>query len=306
MALEKPSPCKVNLLLNILGKRPDGFHELETVMHPVSVYDRLTFERTGNSLQLTCSEPSLPTDSRNLVYRAADAFLKTTKIRDGIRLHLEKRIPLAAGLGGGSGNAATTLLGLNELFGKPLSPPQLEPIAASLGSDIPFFLQNKPALATGRGENIQSLDFFPALRGTALILIHPGFGIATAWAYQQLAKFPDALNGRRGRAQKVISLLQTTDLKTASTEFYNSLEAPALEKYPLLALFQEFLRENGAAGALMSGSGSSTFAIVQNEVAAQQLAEKFRAKFGSTNWIAVVTSNDNPPSESLIPNSPGV
>lgn len=288
MVLEKQSPCKVNLLLNILGKRSDGFHELETVMHPVPVHDDLTFERTGDSIQLTCNEPSLPTDSRNLVCRAAEAFLKTAKINEGIRLHLEKRIPLAAGLGGGSGNAATTLLGLNEVFGKPLQAEQLNTIAASLGSDIPFFLQDKPALATGRGEKIQPLEFFPALRGTALLLIHPGFGIATAWAYQQLAQFPEALNGRPGRAGKLISVLQTADLKAAAAEFYNSLEVPALKKYPLLALFQEFLRENGAAGTLMSGSGSTTFAMIQSEAVAQALAEKVKQKFGSSNWITVV------------------
>jgi 4-diphosphocytidyl-2-C-methyl-D-erythritol kinase len=287
--LEKQSPCKVNLLLNILGKRPDGFHELETVMHPVPVFDRLTFQRAGSGIQLTCTEPGLPTDSRNLVYRAAEAFLKTANINDGVTMHLEKCIPLAAGLGGGSGNAATTIVGLNEIFGHPLSPSQLEKIAASLGSDIPFFLQDKPALATGRGEKIQSLDLFPALRGTALLLIHPGFGIATVWAYQQLAKFPGGLNGRQGRAQKLISLLQTADLKSAAAEFYNSLEAPALEKYPLLALFQEFLRENGAAGTLMSGSGSSTFAFVESKTAAETLADKLKQKFGFTNWTSVVT-----------------
>lgn len=289
MALEKHSPCKVNLLLNILGKRPDGFHELETVMHPVPVHDRLTFLRRGNGIQLTCSEPSLPTDSRNLVYRAAEAFLKTASINEGVTMHLEKCIPLAAGLGGGSGNAATTLLGLNQIFDQPLTRTQLETLAASLGSDIPFFLQDKPALATGRGEKIQSLDFFPALRGTALLLIHPGFGIATAWAYQQLAKFPEGLNGRPGRAQKLLSLLQTADLRTAAAEFYNSLEAPALEKYPLLALFQEFLRENGALGTLMSGSGSSTFALVESKTTAETLAEKSKGKFGSTTWTSVVT-----------------
>jgi 4-diphosphocytidyl-2-C-methyl-D-erythritol kinase len=289
MKLEKQSPCKVNLLLNILCKRPDGFHELETVIHPVPVHDRLTFQRASNGIQLTCSEPTLPTDSRNLVYRAAEVFLKAAEIDEGVSIHLEKSIPLAAGLGGGSGNAATTLLGLNEIFGKPLASAELELIAAALGSDIPFFLQEKPALATGRGEKIQSLDFFPAVRGAALLLIHPGFGIATAWAYQQLAKFPRALNGQSGRAERLISLLQTAELKTAAAEFFNSLEAPALEKYPLLALFQEFLRENGAAGTLMSGSGSTTFAIVENQNSAQYLAEKFREKFGSTNWISVVS-----------------
>lgn len=287
MALTKQSPCKVNLLLNILGKRADGFHELETVFHPVNYFDELSFVREGTSLRLTCSEPSLPTDQGNLVYRAAAAFLDAAGVRDGVRIHLEKRIPLAAGLGGGSADATTTLLGLNELFGSPLPVDRLHTIAASLGSDLPFFLQNKPALATGRGEHIQPLDFFPALRGKAFLLIYPGFGISTAWAYKELARFPQAVNGRRGRAQELIKLLQTASLAEAAPHFYNSLEAPALPKYPLLAIYQDFLRANGALATLMSGSGSTTFAIATSEAAARGLEDKVKAKFGSC-WTAVV------------------
>jgi 4-diphosphocytidyl-2-C-methyl-D-erythritol kinase len=288
MTLEKKSPCKVNLILNILGKRADGFHELETVMHPVNLFDEMNFARDTDGVHLTCSNPTLPTDAGNLVHRAATLFLQKTGLRDGVRIHLEKKIPLAAGLGGGSGNAATTLLGLNELFGHPLPAQPLEDIAAALGSDIPFFLQTKPGLGTGRGEKIESLNDFPALAGAAFVLIHPGFGISTPWAYQNLARFPAALNGTPGRARKLISLLQTADLRTAGHEFYNSLEAPALDKYPLLSLFQDFFRENGAAATLMSGSGSTTFALAENLSAAEQLAEKFKAKFGDTYWIAVV------------------
>jgi len=288
MSLAKQSPCKVNLLLNILGRRADGFHELETVFHPVNVFDSMTFARGGTGIQLSCSDPELPTDSRNLVHRAATAFLQATKIHDGVRIHLEKKIPLAAGLGGGSGNAATTLLGLNELFGSPLTGEELHRQAATLGSDVNFFLQNKPALATGRGENVTQLDFFPAMRGRAFVLVHPGFGIATAWAYQQLAYFPDALNGRRGRAQKLISRLQGGDAKNAGKEFYNSLEAPALKKYPVLALYQEFFREHGALATLMSGSGSTTFAVMENQSAGEALIGNFKSRFGSTGWMSVV------------------
>lgn len=288
MTLVKNSPCKVNLLLNILGKRPDGFHALETVMHPVNVFDELTFTRTAAGLKLACSDPTLPVDAGNLVYRAAALFFQKTNIQDGVRIHLEKKLPLAAGLGGGSGNAAVTFLGLNEMFGRPLAAAALHEMAASLGSDIPFFLQAGPALATGRGEHIQPLDFFPSLRGAAFLLIHPGFGISTAWSYQTLARFPAALNGTPGRAQKLISLLQSADLKVAGAEFYNSLEAPALEKFPILVLYQEFLREHGAAVALMSGSGSTTFAIVPGQGVAEQLAEKFKGRFGQACWTAVV------------------
>ncbi|HEX4349279.1 MAG TPA: 4-(cytidine 5'-diphospho)-2-C-methyl-D-erythritol kinase [Verrucomicrobiae bacterium] len=285
--LQKKSPCKVNLILNILGKRADGFHELETVMQPVNICDEMTFARGGTGVQLTCSHPELPADSKNLVHRAATAFLDAAKISDGVRIHLQKNLPLAGGIGGGSANAAVTFAALNELFGSPLPLGKLHELAAALGSDVPFFLYDQPALATGRGEKVQTLENFPALRGKAFLLAHPGFGISTPWSYQNLARFPQALNGHAGRAQRLISLLQG-DLKTAAKEFYNSLEAPAFDKFPVLQLYQEFLRENGAAVALMSGSGSTTFAIAETLAAAEALAEKFKSQFGDNGWLATV------------------
>lgn len=288
MILRLPSPCKVNLLLNILGKRPDGFHELETIMQPVNFCDELAFARGGAGIPLSCSDPFLPVDGTNLVHRAATAFFGEAKITEGVKIHLEKRIPLAAGLGGGSGNAAITLRGLNELFGSPLAAPKIGELAAALGSDINFFLQDKPALATGRGEQVESLAPFPALRGKAFFLFHPGFGISTPWAYQNLARFPAALNGRRGRAQELVVRLQSGNLPAAADGFYNSLEAPALDKFPILKLYQEFLAANGAQVSLMSGSGSTTFAIAENVAVAETLAEKFQSRFGSEGWSAVV------------------
>ncbi len=288
MRLEKNSPCKVNLLLNILGKRPDGFHELETILHPVNLSDQLTFARGGTGVELSCSAANLPADAHNLVHRAATAFLQAAKISVGVKIHLEKKIPLAAGLGGGSGNAATTLLALNELFGQPLPLAALGELAASLGSDVPFFLQNQPAWATGRGEKIQPLDLFPALQGKAFLLIHPGFGVSTVWAYQALARFPEALNGKPGRAAELIAKLQTNNWPAVADGFYNSLEAPVLEKYPVLALYQKYLRAHGALAALMSGSGSTTFAIMEDVTAAEALVEKFKAKFGQNCWTTAV------------------
>jgi len=285
--LQKKSPCKVNLILNILGKRADGFHELETVMQPVNVCDEMTFARGGTGVQLTCSHPELPVDSTNLVHRAATAFLAAAKISDGVRIHLQKNLPLAGGIGGGSANAAVTFSALNELFGSPLPLEKLHELASALGSDVPFFLYDRPALATGRGEKVETLENFPALRGRAFLLAHPGFGISTPWSYQNLARFPEALNGQAGRAQRLITRLQG-DLKTAAKEFYNSLEAPAFDKFPVLQLYQEFLRENGAAVALMSGSGSTTFAIADNLAAAERLAEKFKSEFGDKGWLATV------------------
>jgi len=288
MRLEKKSPCKVNLILNILGKRADGFHELETVMQPVNLCDEMTFARAGTGLQLTCSHPELPTDAKNLVHRAATSFLAAAKISDGVKIHLQKNLPLAGGIGGGSANAAVTFSALNELFGAPLPPEKLHELAAALGSDVPFFLHDQPAPATGRGEKVQTLENFPALKGKAFFLVHPGFGISTPWSYQNLARFPEALNGKAGRAVELISKLQAGDLSDAADGFYNSLEAPAFDKFPVLQLYGEFLRENGALVSLMSGSGSTTFAIAENLAAAENLAEKFKARFGDRGWAATV------------------
>jgi len=256
-------------------------------MQPVNICDEMTFARGGTGVQLMCSHPELPTDSKNLVHRAATAFLAAAKISDGVRIHLQKHLPLAGGIGGGSANAAVTFSALNELFGSPLPLERLHELAAALGSDVPFFLYDQPALATGRGEKVQTLENFPALRGKAFLLVHPGFGISTPWSYQNLARFPEALNGHAGRAHRLIALLQG-DLKTAAAEFYNSLEAPAFDKFPVLPLYQEFLRENGAAVSLMSGSGSTTFAIADNLAAAEALAEKFKMQFGDNGWLATV------------------
>jgi 4-diphosphocytidyl-2-C-methyl-D-erythritol kinase len=288
MALEKKSPCKVNLILNILGRRADGFHELETVMQPVNLCDGMTFERAGTGLQLTCSHPELPCDASNLVHRAATAFLAAVGISDGVRIHLQKNLPLAGGIGGGSANAAVTFTALNELFGAPLPLEKLHELAAALGSDVPFFLYDKPALATGRGEKVQTLKHFTALKGKAFFLVHPGFGISTPWSYQNLARFPQDQNGTAGRAEKLVAALQANDWSAIADNTYNSLEAPAFDKYPVLQLYKEFLRENGALVALMSGSGSTTFAITENLAAAEVIAEKFKSQFGDKGWTATV------------------
>ncbi len=288
MPLTCRSGCKVNLLLNILGRRPDGFHDLETLFLPVPLHDELQFETADAGVHLTCNRVDLPVDGSNLVHRAASRFLAAAGLQRGVRIHLEKRIPMAAGLGGGSGNAAQTLLGMNELFGQPLDAMVIDGLAAGLGSDINFFLQERPALARGRGEQVTPLDPFPILSGRGLLLHHPGFGISTAWAYQQLGRFPEGLNGRPGRAERLVAQLTAGDLPGAMAGLYNSLETPALDKYPILQLFQEAFIRNGAIGTLMSGSGSTTFAVFPDLSSAQAAVGPFQAEFGVEGWTQVV------------------
>ena len=282
MNLVLQSHCKVNLLLNILRRRKDGYHELETIIQPVPLYDELRIERVGQGIELTCSDARLSVGEDNLVHRAASLFLKKIEA-DSVRIHLQKNLPLAAGIGAGSSNAAFTLRGLNELFDKPLNSNQLHDLAACLGSDVPFFLQDNPALATGRGEIVKPLEPIAALQGRGLLLIHPGFGVGTPWAYQSLATIPEAY-GHEGQAAAMLQSLQAGELDG----FYNSLETPVFQKHTVLPVLKNFLTENGALVALMSGSGSTTFAITSDRPAAEALRAQYHKRFGQAGWSATV------------------
>lgn len=295
MVIEKASHCKVNLLLNILGRREDGYHELETIFYPIWLpagkSDLIRIERSETGISLSCSNPELPTDAKNIVYRTADVFLKIlTKFKNitsGVKIHLEKRLPLSSGIGAGSANAAATLLGLNELFGLPLTIDQLHEIAAFLGADVPFFLYSQPALAKGKGEQLKILKPFTSLQNKWILLAYPGFGVSTAWAYSELGKYPELLNGSPGRAEKLAKLLNEKPIYDIKHEFFNAFEQPVFKKYPLIALFKEFCLENGATVAMMSGSGSTVFAIMESQNSAEYLLDKFNKKFGDTIWSII-------------------
>ncbi len=285
--LSQRSPCKVNFVLNPLGLRPDGYHELETLFFPVPLFDELTVASGEPGLVLTCSHPGLPVDGSNLVHKAATQFFQATGLSPAIRIHLEKKLPLAAGLGGGSANAAVTLRLLNQFFDFPLEASALDPIAARLGSDVNFFLQDGPAIGLGRGERIQSLPPFRLLEGKAMVLFHPGFGVSTPWTFKQLSDFPEARNGRPGRASEVAKAFLEGDWPAASAGLYNGLEQPVLRKYPILRLYQDFFRETGAKATLMSGSGSTTFALFDSPEQAKAVLPAFKERFGTSGWFEV-------------------
>lgn len=285
--MEILSPCKTNLILNILGKRDDGFHEIETVMIRVPEFDRLVFEETVDGVSMSCSDSSLPTDERNLVVKAAIGFFDRADVGRGVRIHLEKRLPHQAGLGGGSANAALTLSALNELFGEPLQVTDLHEIAAGLGSDVPFFLSDEPALATRRGEKIERLGEFRVLHGTSMTIVHPGFGVPTGWAYAQLAKHADLIAGESGRASRLADAFQAGD-EAGWGMLFNAFERPVFDKYPLLGLLTEQFRSEGALGAMLSGSGSAVFGIFEDRGAAEKGLETASRLHGPFPWSTVV------------------
>jgi 4-diphosphocytidyl-2-C-methyl-D-erythritol kinase len=259
------APAKVNLSLRVLGRRSDGFHDIETLMAPLDLADRLEISLVGkNGVEFSCSDPSLPTDGSNLACKAVAAFSTATKRELGVRIHLEKKIPHGAGLGGGSSDAAAVLKALNELSGAGISFEELEKIAASIGSDVPFFIRGVPAICRGRGERIEPLEGVPAAE---IFLVKPPFGISTAWAYGAWgasAKSRETFIGRLG-----------------SIPMVNDLEAPVFSKHLQLPVLKDWLAaQSGVTVAMMSGSGSTIFACL--EAPSESLAERVHAEFGET------------------------
>jgi 4-diphosphocytidyl-2-C-methyl-D-erythritol kinase len=271
------APAKINLSLRILGKRPDGFHELETLLAPIGLADTIEVSHgTGHGITLTCNDPELPTDSNNLCVKAAEAFRVATGLDHGIAITLLKRIPHGAGLGGGSSDAAAVLKGLNELFDEPLVNEELHQIAASLGSDVPFFLTSGPAWCRGRGEILEEATAPPKRN---LLLIKPPFPVPTAWAYKKYAELKES-----GKP-----LTQPEKQFLGNLEIVNDLEAPVFHKYLLLPVMKTWLREKPAVeAAFMTGSGYTMVAVLAPEVTTEQISiikKGIQTEFGETMWL---------------------
>ena len=261
------APAKINLSLTIKGKRPDGFHEIETLMVPLTLADMLTLEEAQEpGIAFTCSEPSLPCDDSNLVVRAARRFFETLGRQAAVRIHLEKHVPHGAGLGGGSSDAAATLSGLNGMLGSPLPPETVAALAAELGSDVPFFLARAAAVCRGRGEQVEPVDFPQLL---PLLLIKPAFGVPTPWAYKQ---WKDSL--------EIPGIPYEAQVFPWGT-LVNDLERPVFEKHLFLATLKRWLlAQPETVGAMMSGSGSTSFAVLRDEAAGSALEARVKAEFG--------------------------
>ena len=269
------SPAKVNLLLAVTGKREDGFHELISLVSPLSFGDTVSISRSNVSalIDFRCSNSEVPVGDENLVVRAARTFLERVGQEVGLTIHLEKKIPLEAGLGGGSSNAATTLLILNELLEQDLPMAELSAMAAELGSDCPLFLHRRPVIMRGRGEKIEllSTELSASLEGRKLAVFKPKLGIPTAWAYGRLAEgsdsYADGDSVEQNLARWKSGDLSLTDL------LMNSLEEPVFEKFVALPALIDQVREELGLRCLMSGSGSSCFALLDNDDGVADLRE---------------------------------
>lgn len=281
-----PSPAKLNLFLAVTGKRADGFHDLVSVAVPLAWGDELRVT-PAESFSLVCNDPAVPVDDTNLVRKAAQSFRTATGWTGGARFELEKRIPMGAGLGGGSSNAVAALRALNALAGDPLDIKALADVAAGLGSDCPLFLAGGPVVMRGRGELVQTLAGSPAarLRGRRVIVFKPSFGVATPWAYARFAV---------GAPHSYLPTLAAEDRlagwsddpgATAEELLFNSFEEVVFGKYVALPVLLAQLRQHFDLTARMSGSGSACFALLDDKDPAEEITAVIRAAWGPAALI---------------------
>jgi len=269
--LEKEAKAKINIGLDVCGKLENGYHEVKMVMQTVHLSDMITFQKNKTGKVSMCSsDKTIPEDNRNLMIKAANLFMKTYKIKEGIHMELEKKIPHAAGLGGGSADAATTLLACNELFSVQASLAELKKIGVMIGADVPFCIMGGTALAEGIGEKLTVLSPLPAC---TILLVKPQISISTAHVYQsfdqiEVSKHPD-IGG-------IMQALEKQDLKGVCDRLGNVLEEVTISEFPKLKEYKDYMKKHGALGALMSGSGPTIFGIYEDGTDAKKVAEYFK------------------------------
>ena len=248
---------KVNLALDILYKRDDGYHEINSIMQRINLKDRLTFKEIEEGVIIESNNPEVPTDSTNLVYKAWEILKDITGIDKGIHVNIEKNIPIAAGLAGGSSNGAATLQALNQMWNLKLSDIELMEIGKSLGADIPFCIMGGTALAQGIGEKLKKLNPFSKKH---ILLCNPGIKISTKYAYSKINP-----NGKRLDIQGLIECIESGDIKCVAEKMANKMEEPIIKEYPIIQSIKDIMLKDGALGAIMSGSGPTVFGLFEKE-----------------------------------------
>lgn len=268
MELDVQARAKINLALDVLTEREDGYHDIDTIMQELDLYDTITIESGRGGFVLTCDNPDLALDESNLVFKAWD-LLRGRVQNSSVNIHIKKNIPIAAGLAGGSSDAAATLVGLNRFWNLELNPKQLEEIASEIGSDCAFFINGRTQRATGRGEILQPISSYHAKH---VVLVNVGKPISSRYVYEHVQ-----LNGEM-KIDELVTYLQA-DSPKAYGLMENQLETVSFEAMPELKDIKEKLLQMGANAALMSGSGPSVFGIFESEEIAKQAHRELEDKY---------------------------
>jgi 4-diphosphocytidyl-2-C-methyl-D-erythritol kinase len=269
MILHARAYAKINFGLYVLRRREDGYHDIATVFHRINLYDSLAFE-DADEIALRSTSADIPLGEDNLCWRCARALWQALGTDRGVTITLDKAIPVGAGLGGGSSDAAATLKALPRLWGVPASPALLHEIALSVGSDVPYFLHDGSAIGCGRGEQ---LEYFTLRLPYAVLVCNPGIHVATGWAYRQV-------HGDLNRTVPDLkqAMLEWSTPGAQATVLANDFEGPVFQEFPLIGALKQEILDAGARMALMSGSGSTVFGLFEDPARAAILAEQFRAR----------------------------
>ena len=268
------SPAKINIGLNVIRKRDDGFHDIETIFYPINLFDELTFEKS-DTFQFTSNNTDLEHDKNNLIIKAKDLLESYTGKKLKTKISLDKHIPVGAGLGGGSSNCATTLLSLNELFNLKIEIDDLKKLALQLGSDVPFFLNPKPSLASSRGEILKVIELkinFP------ILIVNPGIHISTKWAFDNLKIVTQQFSIDKLFFESYFSF------ETLKEKVTNDFENIVFNHYPEIANLKSKMFELGAIFSLMTGTGSTVFGIFKNINDAVKAKSKFNQYFSAIHY----------------------
>jgi len=265
------APAKVNLFLEVVRRRPDGYHDILTVFLKIGLYDTLYLQRVASGITVVCDHPDVPADERNIVWQAAQRLQQEIGTTQGVRIRITKRIPVGAGLGGGSSDAAALLRHLPRLWGAKIPETTLVRLAAGLGADVPFFLlPETAAVGRGRGDVLQPID----VRGHIwLVVVDPGIFVSTREVYQGLG---ECLTKRRNDVRILIRALKDADAAGLSPYLFNRLEQVVFERHPQVRTLKETLAARGARAVLMSGSGSIVFGVAADRSEAVRMASGFR------------------------------
>ncbi len=260
--------AKINLTLNVLGARSDGYHEIETVMHTIALHDFITLREAGRGVEVIVTNGDVPNDHRNLVVRAAQLLRETFGVERNVQIELVKGVPAAAGLGGGSSDAAVTLLGLAQMWKLRLDGRELLTLAGKLGSDVPFFMEGGAAVARGRGER---LTFLPPLPTTWIVLARPRVAVSTEWAYRQLNT---ASITTRPDTAAMMEAVKREDIREVGRLLRNVFEDLIVPAHPIVGELKSRILTGEAYGAGLSGTGPTVFGLMANEAAARKVADE--------------------------------
>ncbi len=262
--------AKINLFLEVLDKRPDGYHNIETVFQSIDLHDVIILRGSSPGIiEVECDNPQVPLDSSNLAYRAAELLSRESGESFGAQIRIIKRIPVGAGLAGGSTDAAAALVGLNELWGLDYSTEELMCLGSKLGADVPFCILGGTALGRGKGDELTQLTPFSDV---PIVLANPGFQVSTSWAYAALRNL--SLTRARKNANILIAKMRRRDVSSIGGELFNIFESVVMGEYPLVGEIREELIQAGALGALMTGSGPTVFALARDTSGARHICEQ--------------------------------